>query len=1288
MDVSVITSLGFALAEALGVDVLKNAGLDLVKEHPVQRAIRKTDDEFHALGIEGVALILEDWLRTDVFRRHIQLMMSGALPPPGEDVALTTACARQAAALISGVPGVEPAEVLTHLCRNLENEAIRQGGGAGRVAQTRLLENRIAAAGARPAHSQTDDHLRLLDRLSALGLADAGFVVDESADPDGRRFSLADGLYVTRGVEKKILGRLTGGSEGDAPVFVVGEAGFGKTSLLWNLHRSLSRDKTLRPWFVKANLLATLAGRADRVGSLVDARLLLDAAAAAQRDGLRPVVLLDTFDLLLHHDADRTLVRYLLDSLREARCPVVATCRPREYATLQNSNAGHFILGLYDDSEMKQAVEGHLSVFCRHLDRGERDRQMDRLRRAVAQGKPVQSVCRMPLALRMMFELYRPSEIPEEINIHGLYRAFWELRIQVDRRAGDGALPLDRQDLSRAAEAIAIVMLAEGSPVAGSRAAAMVLRRWGIDLEDVEKLGRRNVLRNEDRRSWHFFHQSFFEYCAARGMASHFRERAPLLVASELRRRPNDAFLNPILEQVILVCAEGPRAIQEAAFRALTGLLEGAEHGSVWSSLYVYCHLDAPDEQLQEAVRRVLAGCDAKLAAKYVELTANTGRARFDGLAVEYGILWDRDVGAIREHVLAGLARMAEAAPDIVRSFLVERRVMGYVDSLPVNNAERLKLTEVLARLARACPDWCWSALAQMYEQQARKSPKREIQCRILAVLTECADAFPWPDLAEKFEAETAGVYNAEMSGYRELCLAMGALWAHQWRNQRQDLARIWSQALATTSEFSFQARLNGIALLAETFSLDAWRDLIAGYAALPDANRQWVFAHVVLPVVLDLPAAVDGEVTLDLGRRDVALAVARLLAETVENAGESRGQVLEEQVSRAAGASRLRPAVFMQLFGASRHLVVDYWLTRQTASLAVAGLLAGHPAATAAVERLVAADTPADEHVRKAVKLTLERHLDREEAYRALRAMALYDGDCKRILGILQSNTAAAREWTVTHGEALRGIRDRVMASPQNLLGLRLWIHLVEEGVEPPASEVRLCSFLDRWRDPGLQAKVCDLARVGADRGIRYGEDLLTRLERLAARGYKALSDSAVYALAVGAVGPVGDESYREAAVAGALSPPSHAGRIALLDRILIDLADHGRFETALEILSRVLLSPVVRRMGGQAKHNIADGLGPSLLGIAKIADQEELRSLLQLARATDPHIGRGIVRAVCKVAIALAAEELDAIMADEAASGVLKQTVSTYRYHHERILGGQGWPELYDLCERRDPA
>lgn len=1288
MLVNGILSVLGALATTLGVDGLKRAGLDLVKELPVQRAIRKTDEEFHALGIEGVALLLEEWLRTDVFQRRLQLMMSGSLQAPGEDAALATACADRAAALMSGVRGVEPTEVLAHLVQNLENEAIRREGGKGRIALARLIEDRIAAAGARPAHSPAEDHLGLMDQLSALGLEDAGLVVAESANPEGRRFSLADGLYVTRGVEKKILDRLTGGSEEGAPIFIVGEAGFGKTSLLWNLHRSLSRDKTLRPWFVKANLLATLAGRADSAGSLVDARLLLDATAAAQRDGLRPVILLDTIDLLLHRDADRTLVRYLLDSLREARCPVVATCRPRESATLQIRDARHFILGLYDVPEMKQAVEGHLSVFCRHLDRGERDRQMDRLRRAVAQGKPVQSICRMPLALRMMFELYRPSEIPEEINIHGLYRAFWDLRILVDRRAGDGALPFDHQDLSRAAEAIAIVMLAEGSPVAGIGAVTVMLRQWGIDPDEVEKLGRRNVLRNDGRRSWHFFHQSFFEYSAARGLANRFLERAPLLVASELRRRPNDAFLNPILEQVVLTCADGTRAMQEAAFRALTGLLEGPEHGAVWSSLYVYCHLDAPDEQLQEAARHVLAGCDAKLAAKYVELTANTGRARFDGLAVEYGILWDRNVAAIREHVLAGLARMSETAPELVRSFLVDRRVMEYVDSLPVNNAERLKLTEVLARLAPACPDWCWGALAQTYEQQARKSPKREIQCRILAALAECADAFPWPDLAEKFEAETACVYDAKMSGYRELCMAMGGLWVHQWRKQGQDLSQIWSQALETTSEFSFQGRLNGIALLAETFTLDAWRDLIAGYAALPDANRQWVFAHVVLPVVLDLPAAVDGEVTLDPGRRDVALAVARLLAEAVENAGESRGQILEEQVSRAAGASRLRRAVFMQLFGASRHLVVDYWLTRQTASLAVAGFLAGHPAATAAVERLVAADTPADEHVRKAVKLTLERHLDREEAYRALLAMALYEGDCKRILGILQSNTAAAREWTVTHGDALRGIRDRVMASPQNLLGLRLWIHLVEEGVEPPASEVRLCSFLDRWRDPGLQARVCDLARVGADRGTRYGGDLLTRLERLAARGFEALSDSAVGALAAGAVGPEGDESYRETAVAGALSPPSHAGRIALLDRILIDLADRGRFETALEILSRVLLSPVVRGMGGQAKHNIADGLGPSLLDIAKIADREGLRSLLQLARATDPHIGRGIVRAVCKVAIAPAAEELDAIMADEAASGVLKQTVSTYRYHHERILGGQGWPELYDLCERRDPA
>ncbi len=59
---------------------------------------------------------------------------------------------------------------------------------------------------------------------------------------------------------------------------------------------------------------------------------------------------------------------------------------------------------------------------------------------------PVLAVCRNPLHMRMLFDVYQPNEIPVDINIQKLYDKYWENKVG---RIGVGRLPYLREDEKR-----------------------------------------------------------------------------------------------------------------------------------------------------------------------------------------------------------------------------------------------------------------------------------------------------------------------------------------------------------------------------------------------------------------------------------------------------------------------------------------------------------------------------------------------------------------------------------------------------------------------------------------------------------------------------------------------------------------------------------------------------------------------------------------------------------------------------------------------------------------------
>src|SRR5581483_8649408 len=71
----------------------------------------------------------------------------------------------------------------------------------------------------------------------------------------GGEVRLDQDLYVSRQAEQAVCGILNRQAHTANLVLLVGEAGFGKTSLLWHLYDSLNRQAGWEPWFIKSTIL-------------------------------------------------------------------------------------------------------------------------------------------------------------------------------------------------------------------------------------------------------------------------------------------------------------------------------------------------------------------------------------------------------------------------------------------------------------------------------------------------------------------------------------------------------------------------------------------------------------------------------------------------------------------------------------------------------------------------------------------------------------------------------------------------------------------------------------------------------------------------------------------------------------------------------------------------------------------------------------------------------------------------------------------------------------------------
>jgi hypothetical protein len=677
---------------------------------------------------------------------------------------------------------------------------------------------------------------------------------------------LDDHLYVHRGIEGAVMQDVhaqlsaiaRGGGERPKATAILANPGYGKSCLLWWLHRQLRDDADV--FLVPAAALTT-----DEAPGLGSPWLLAGLEQAASS---RPaVLLLDTADTLLHRPQDVAMLVRLLSRLSELGVPTVVASRAAEAARLEQEHHGHFdslldkhALGAYSEEEWPLAVDAYAAVYHRPpghpppVDGGvtpvehlpvDANRVRSEIGAAVARGLPMREIVIHPLSLRMLFEVYAPNSPTAEVDVSDLHDLLWRARVVKDKRAhaDPAAKPTSAaasKDLSLVASELGLAMVREGTfSITYATCAGLVAARLNLSPEDVDaglsELARRDVirLRTSEGAAISFWHQTMAEHAAGRAMAAYGSAGLELL-AQRILAYPDDLLLAEIARH----------AFQREAADDVLGLRHGTSHlcGLLahdhpfirLTALRIYAQLRHVPVAVSQAAREALNRAETWEIIQFLDVLGSVRRSAEDLWPTELSDVWRRDQPAERARLLHTLARLAHQQPDRVREFLREHRVLiddeqGPLDLSAVPTGQELSI--VLRRFQYADPAHAQARIATLW-RAARANRDGGFLRHLLSALRDLLESGhrELDDFAAEIPELIGAMGQRNWSGGFELIIeAASAAWAASSAARLPDPGGDaagrwdkWVRALEAESLSSAdRVRLRGIALHLRGYSGD-----------------------------------------------------------------------------------------------------------------------------------------------------------------------------------------------------------------------------------------------------------------------------------------------------------------------------------------------------------------------------------------------------------------------------------------------------------------------------------
>lgn len=507
-------------------------------------------------------------------------------------------------------------------------------------------------------------------------------------------------LYVERTVEARLVDQLLNGP--DTLLMLRGEAGTGKSSVLWSLRQKLEAEG-LVPLLLSATWIA--AGGSDHLLGVPD---LIEHASRVKSAGLDPVVLLDTADLLLHSEGLIYQTTDLLEQLDDLGIRTLIAVRPIEASQLRH-DVRPYDLREYEGQELETAVAVLMrQYFPKHAP----ELGLDLVERARTRGLPILTVLRSPLLLRMLFDTSGGEFPGVDYDATALYERYWDTRIARDERGGRVS---SERDLGPIAGRLAILMLADATPVLSDTRISTTLpvvaypTPAGIVRSGVDELMRRGVLVRGDL-TWRFAHQALFEFIAARALLVRNGSASAALLLEHVRSHPHDLFTGAVLEQLVILLARD-MATRPAAKDVVAQLLVEPYPSVRQLGVIGWCHVPELDAGGSQPM-------DAPTAARVLGHLPQIQSIDPDQVLTLLRSVW-RDHRDVAHRALVDcLALLVHRWPLQIGRFVIDESIIGtLLTSYLRNYNQSASLVDLTLNLAQADPASARQLLLELIAQ-------------------------------------------------------------------------------------------------------------------------------------------------------------------------------------------------------------------------------------------------------------------------------------------------------------------------------------------------------------------------------------------------------------------------------------------------------------------------------------------------------------------------------------------------------------------------------------------
>ena len=587
--------------------------------------------------------------------------------------------------------------------------------------------------------------------------------------------AIDEAMRVERTIEDEIVEGLV--DEHRWPRVIVGDAGTGKSTLLWSIACTLSRSGQGVPVLLPATwLLRTdIAGPADY--------LVRGVSELAETLDARVIVMLDTVDLLLHDEQSRQILRRAIGLIEQSGFAVLCATRPHEAALLGVDSVRRHLLSSYDDAELPAAVTALAVRYCAGMSP---EKIVADVAHATARGLPAADVCRSPLLVRILFELSAPA-IPAlaDMDTTQLFRSYWQRRIVRDARTDleTHFRPAADANFADAAQATALGLLSFGLPelpaadFTTALTAAGALSIAQID-EGVEVLSERGVLTVTGARRG-FFHQTMFEFAAAMAVLSRWPATTLAALTHRTTKRDGDLFVGCVLEQALILGGSNP-ALRRAIVASTSQLSESTSDAIQSIALVAWAHHPACLTDSRRRLRQV--GVSAIVRAVH-HIPAIATKPVGESISQLLVIGEVRTEAAVSIAVLEAMTRLAYRHPDQMAQALDHLDLVAAVTSaastLEFENAVRT----VLGAVAADSPTLVRRVLVAMLTNATSRA---HIALDYLAEL--------WPAIGSTdLFSEVSRVVDDLDAGDHHTAYAFGRLLFHHWTHHSNPItAQRW----------------------------------------------------------------------------------------------------------------------------------------------------------------------------------------------------------------------------------------------------------------------------------------------------------------------------------------------------------------------------------------------------------------------------------------------------------------------------------------------------------------